>query len=91
MDEELLLRALRVDLGVSALAFSDRLLSRIRTAQQRLAEEGITLRDTEADRDLVVMYAAWLWRSRVTGDDMPRMLRYAINNRLLSQKASEGA
>ncbi len=90
MNEELLLRALRADLGVSSMAFSDRLLSRIRTAQQRIAEEGITLQDTEADRDLVVMYAAWLWRSRVTGDGMPRMLRYALNNRLLSQKASEG-
>lgn len=90
MNEELLLQALRADLGVSSMAFSDRLLSRIRTAQQRIAEEGITLQDTEADCDLVVMYAAWLWRSRVTGDGMPRMLRYALNNRLLSQKASEG-
>lgn len=91
MNEEQLLSALRVDLGITATAFSARLLSRIRTAQQRIAEEGITLQDTEADRDLVIMYAAWLWRSRVTGDGMPRMLRYALNNRLLSEKASEGA
>ena len=39
------------------------------------------------DRDLVVMYAAYLWRSRSTGEDMPRMLRYALNNRLFSRKA----
>ena len=91
MNEEVLLYALRADLGVTAEIFTERLLSRLRTAQQRIAEEGIVLRDTESDRDLVVMYAAYLWRSRVTGDDMPRMLRYALNNRLLSQKASGGA
>lgn len=91
MNNQLLLAALRADLGVSSQAFSDRLLSRIQTAQQRIAEEGIKLEDTEADRDLVVMYAAYLWRSRVTGEDMPRMLRYALNNRLFSQKAGEEA
>lgn len=89
MSEELLLKALRADLGVTSEAFSERLLARIRTAQARIREEGITLEDTEQDRDLVVMYAAYLWRSRVTGDDMPRMLRYALNNRLFSRKAQE--
>jgi len=89
MSEELLLKALRVDLGVTSEAFSERLLARIRTAQARIAEEGITLEDTEQDRDLVVMYAAYLWRSRTTGEDMPRMLRYALNNRLFSRKARE--
>lgn len=88
MNEELLLKALRVDLGVTSEAFSQRLLSKIRTAQERIREEGITLADTEADRDLVVMYAAYLWRSRVSGEDMPRMLRYALNNRLFSRKAA---
>lgn len=87
MNEELLLKALRTDLGVSSPVFSDRLRSRIRTAKARIAEEGITLEDTEEDRDLVVMYAAYLWRSRVSGEGMPRMLRYALNNRLLSHKA----
>lgn len=89
MNEELLLKALRVDLGITSEAFSQRLLSKIRTAQARIEEEGITLEDTEQDRDLVVMYAAYLWRSRVSGEDMPRMLRYALNNRLFSRKARE--
>lgn len=88
MNEELLLKALRVDLGITSEAFSQRLLSKIRTAQARILEEGITLEDTEQDRDLVVMYAAYLWRSRVSGEDMPRMLRYALNNRLFSRKAA---
>jgi hypothetical protein len=34
------------------------------------------------------MYAAYLWRQRVTGEGMPRMLRYALNNRLFSRKAA---
>lgn len=90
MNEDLLLGALKVDLGVSSDVFSGRLRARIRTAQERLAREGVILADTEEDRDLVIMYAGYLWRSRVDGAEMPRMLRYAINNRLLSQKASQG-
>ena len=87
MNEELLLAAMRVDLGIASKAFDARLLARIRTAQARITEEGITLTDTEEDRDLVVMYAAYLWRARSTGEDMPRILRYAMNNRLFSRKA----
>ena len=87
MNEELLLAGLQTDLGIRSPVFSERLRSRIRTAQARIAEEGIVLQDTEEDRDLVIMYAAWLWRSRIGGEDMPRMLRYAMNNRLLSRKA----
>ena len=37
------------------------------------------------------MYAAWLWRDRVTGAPMPRMLTVARNNRLFGQKAAEAA
>ena len=87
MNENVLLVSLRAALAITSQAFNDSLTARIRTAQARIAEHGITLQDTEADRDLVVMYAAWLWRSRVTGDGMPRMLQFAINNRLFSQKA----
>lgn len=87
MNEEQLLSGLRADLGIGSKAFDERLREKLRTAQARIQEEGITLEDTEADRDLAVMYAAYLWRSRSTGEDMPRMLRYALNNRLFSRKA----
>lgn len=88
MNEELLLAAVHADLGIASKAFDERLLARIRTAQARIADEGITLADTEEDRDLVVMYACYLWRERATGAGMPRMLRYALNNRLFSRKAA---
>ena len=87
MDAAILLAALKTDLGISSSAFDDRLLSRIATAQERIAAEGATLSNSEGDQDLVIMYAAWLWRSRVTGEKMPDMLRYALNNRVLSEKA----
>lgn len=89
MNNEALLSALKLDLGISSVAFNERLLSRIRVAQARIEEEGVILKDTIEDQELVVMYAAYLWRERVSGEDMPRMLRYALNNRLFAQKARE--
>lgn len=62
----------------------------ITAAEQMITREGITLGDTVEDSNLVVMYAAYLYRKRA--DDtpvMPRMLRYALNNRLFSQKMQE--
>ena len=55
-----------------------------------ITEEGATLDvDDLKDAQLVVMYSAWTWRRRDTGEGMPRMLRYALNNRVLGQKANE--
>lgn len=87
MDNTALLAALKLDLGISSNVYNDRLTARIQTAQERITAEGVTLTDSAGDKDLVVMYAAWLWRSRVTGDGMPRMIRYALNNRVLGQAA----
>lgn len=44
---------------------------------------GITIQDGM----LIVMYAAWLYRKRSTGEGMPRMLRYTLNQRVLIEKA----
>ena len=87
MNTEQLLTALKIDLGISSTAFDDRLVARIQTAQERITAEGVTLTDCEGDCDLVLMYAAWLWRSRITGEGMPRMLRYALNNRVFGPAA----
>lgn len=87
MVAEELLPLLKTDLNISASIYDARLTARIQTAIWRIEREGCTLTDSEADRDLVLMYAAWLWRSRVTGEGMPRMLRYTLNNRVLGQAA----
>lgn len=91
MDLQAMLTPLKIDLNISADVYDDRLLSRLQTAAERITSMGITLGDTESDRDLVLMYAAWLWRERATGDPMGRMLQQALNNRLLGQKARAGA
>lgn len=91
MNQALLLRALKIDLGISANVYDDRLTARIRTARERIESMGITLSDSEGDRDLVLMYAAWLWRSRTTQAPMGRMLQQALNNRLMGQTAKGAA
>ena len=89
-DAPLLLKALKVDLGITTPAFDDRLLDRLAQARELITTEGAVLTDSQGDRELVVMYAAYLWRERASGADMPRMLRYALNNRILNQKAGGG-
>lgn len=61
----------------------------IQAAQAKIRREGITLDlDDVEDCDLVVMYASYLYRKRVGNEPaMPRMLRYALNNRLFAEKA----
>ena len=90
MDMQQLLSGLKVDLNIRSQVYDERLLDRLQEAQERLRAEGITLEDTTADRDLVIMYAAWLWRNRIDGEPMPRMLVTARNNRLFGRKARGG-
>ena len=59
----------------------------ISAAQSLITREGIALTDSIEDGQLVEMYAAYLVRKRATTEPMPRMLRWALNNRLFSQKA----
>ena len=87
MDMQQLLSGLKVDLNIRSQVYDERLRDRLQEAQERLRAEGITLEATTADRDLVIMYAAWLWRNRIDGAPMPRMLVIARNNRLFGQKA----
>lgn len=86
-----LLEMLKVDLGITTTAYDDRLTAYLENAQTEITREGISLNmSAVGDMQLVVMYAAWTWRKRATGDGMPRMLRYALNNRLFSQKVQNG-
>lgn len=86
---EQLLPDLKLDLGFSSNAYDDRLKERIDTAMERITKEGATLKATADDKDLILMYAAWLWRKRVTQEPMGRMLRLALNNRVIGQVAGE--
>lgn len=71
------------------------LMQYIETAEAFIGREGIVLVDNVSDQMLVSMYAMWLYDKRKTTgskytsyyiQNMPRMLRYNLNNRLLQQK-----
>lgn len=87
MDIDTLLLYLKIDLGINRDTYDTRLTAVIESAQAEIQREGITLENSPDDIDLVVMYAAWLWNKRRTGEGMPRMLRYHLNNHLFAQKA----
>ena len=92
MTDETILAMLKVNLQIIAgnTLQDEYLRNLIATARRMITREGIMLTDSIEDGNLVVMYAAYLYRKRA--DDapvMPRMLRYALNNRLFSQKVSE--
>ena len=74
------------------------LMQYIETAEVFIEREGIVLEDTVRDQMLVSMYAMWLYDKRKTTgskytsyyiQNMPRMLRYNLNNRLLQQKVRD--
>ena len=88
MNTELMLAALKVDLGIRSSVYDERLAARLTEAETELTAQGIVLEDTVRDRELVIMYAGWLWRNRIDGAPMPRMLVTARNNRLFGRKAA---
>ena len=91
MGEQAILTALKVDLQISTSAMDTYLGQLIAAAQSYITQEGIVLTGSPGDGMLVEMYAAYLYRKRREENvSMPRMLRWALNNRLFSQKAGGG-
>ena len=97
MGDEDILEMLKTDLQISTTKYDKYLTNIIKLAKAAIEEEGIVLKKlVENGEDiglkiedgmLVQMYAAYLYRKRREENvAMPRMLRYALNNRLLSQK-----
>lgn len=95
MTNDELLELTKMNLQLAGSAFDDYLATLIiPAAQEAIRQEGITLDLSEiADCNLVVMYAAYLYRKRAETEasaGMPRMLRYALNNRLFAEKMQSG-
>lgn len=82
MNDETMLQMLKIDLGITTDIYNDRLTQYITAAKAELEREGVVLTNSIADGNLVIQYAAWMWRKRDTGEGMPRMIRWQINNRL---------
>lgn len=91
MDIATVVTLAKIDLGQRSAAYDEYLTHLAESAQQMIAGEGIVLTDDAQDVQLVVMYTAYLFRKRAEDlPAMPRMLRYALNNRLMAQKMGEG-
>lgn len=81
MTDEEMLEALKTDLGITATAYDERLKQYLKSAKKEIEREGVHLNLSDIDHaQTVVMYAGWLWRKRDTGEGMPRMVRYQLNN-----------
>lgn len=89
MNDTDILTSLKIDLGISTQAYDERLSQYIVSAKKNIGIEGIHLdADDIHDCNLVIQYAAWLWRKRISGDGMPRMLRWELNQRLFHERLS---
>lgn len=85
------LNSLKTDLGITATEYDGRLGHYLTAAVAEIEREGATL-DLDGsidDNNLVIDYAAWTWRKRESGEGMPRMLRYQLNNKILAEKMGE--
>lgn len=87
MTDAEILTVLKIDLQVSSAALDVYLEPLISAAKDYITTEGIHLSDSYSDSMLVEMYAAYLYRRRREENaQMPRMLRWALNNRLMQQR-----
>lgn len=86
-----ILAMVKIDLGITTTAYDSRLAQYINGAVAQIEREGATLDLSNIDHcNMVAMYAGWTWRRRDTGEGMPRMLRYQLNNLVFSQKMAGG-
>lgn len=90
MASETAYNMLLTDLGYLAENVTDDqktlLQGKLASAAAELAGAGIEIDDTKPqDLDLLSMYAAWLWRSRVQQQAQPLMLQRLLRNRQASQ------
>ena len=84
-----LLMMLKVNLRITTDAYDMRLRQILSAAIGEIEREGASVDVRKPDdANLVVMYAMWLWNQRDQMTAMPRMLRWALNNHVMSTKAA---
>lgn len=87
MEDTTKLQMLKIDLGINTSAYDSRLTQYLASAKAEIEREGIKLTDSAPDENLIVQYAAWMWRKRDSGEGIPRMIRWQINNRIFGGDA----
>lgn len=90
MEEATKLQMLKIDLGINTSAYDSRLTQYLASAKAEIEREGVKLTDSVPDENLIVQYAAWMWRKRDTGEGIPRMIRWQINNRIFGGDGTDG-
>ena len=91
MADSTMLAMLKTDLGIiTSTAYDARLTQLLTAAESAIRKEGASTLDASdpLDQQLIVMYAAWMWRRRDSMEGMPQMLRRALNNRVFREKAA---
>lgn len=88
MTKEDKLKILKQDLQMLTSSNDSFLSSLLDTAATAIQREGIMLVENDMDIDMaVIQYAAYLFRKRASNEtEMPRFLRWRLNNILFSQK-----
>lgn len=98
--KDIMLAMLKLDLGISNTTYDTRLGQHLDVAKAEIKKAGAsTLNDSDLpDQQLIVMYAAWLFRMRSydagkygLGTRMPDMLQYHLNNRIFKDHMGGGA
>lgn len=90
------LALLKTDLGYTNDSITQEqeqyLIHKLEAARDDIRGAGVVLNETKpAHLDLLVSYAAYLYRRRDSNDTMPRSLRWALNNAMTaSVSAQEG-
>ena len=90
MDDQSRLALLKANLSaIGSTIYDELFLSLLASAKSMIEREGIVLDlDSAEDNNLVVGYATWLFQQREKPEmEMPRWLRYNLNNKVLHQKA----
>lgn len=89
INTEPLFAEFKQDLGITTEALNERLQNCLRAAAEAIIQEGVTNLDPDniLDRELIIDYAAWIWRKRRENVGLPRTIRWRLNNRLFSLKA----
>ena len=95
MASELALSLLKTDLGYPGKVpeeVEDFMNAKLDAASARLKSMGLDVKDSVPEQlDLLVMYAAHLYRHRATGEAMPAMVRAAVNDCKVHQATKEAA
>ena len=82
-----ILAMLKSNLQLMGTTWNEYLTQLIEVSTREIEREGVVLDTSQIDDvNLIVMYASYLYRKRNTDGPMPRMLRYALNNRLFAGK-----